>query len=77
MVFESEVLEEDTIGIQIMKARPKLNGRSRCGQNGKLVGLTCCGDIRPVYHLSFSGLWCNICDHAVDKEDLVDMGNQK
>jgi hypothetical protein len=72
-----EVIERDTVGIQIMKLQPKLNGRSRCGKNGKLVGFTCCGKIFPVYHLSFSGLWCSTCEHEVRKEDITDLGNHK
>ena len=75
MVFDSEVIERDEVGIQIMKLQPKLNKRSRCGKNGKLIGFTCCGQIRTVFHLSFHALWCKHCNHQVSKEDITDLGN--
>ena len=75
MVFESEVIKKDKVGIQIMKLQPKLNGRSRCGKNGKVIGFTCCGQIRTVYNLAFAALWCNTCDHEVKKENITDLGN--
>ena len=70
-----EVIEKDTVGIQIMKLQPKLNKRSRCGKDGKLIGFTCCGQIRTVFHLSFHALWCKHCNHQVSKEDITDLGN--
>ena len=75
MVFESEVIKRDEVGIQIMKLQPKLNKRSRCGKDGKLIGFTCCGQIRTVFHLSFHALWCKHCNHQVSKEDITDLGN--
>jgi len=75
MVFESEVIEKDEVGIQIMKLQPKLNKRSRCGKNGKLIGFICCGQVLPVYNLAFSALWCNTCDRAVLKKEIADLGN--
>ena len=77
MVFESEVIEKDEVGIQIMKLQPRLNKRSRCGKNGKLIGFICCGQVLPVYNLAFSALWCNTCDRAVLKKEIVDLGNHK
>ena len=75
MVFDSEVIKRDEVGIQIMKLQPKLNKRSRCGKDGKLIGFTCCGQIRTVFHLAFTSLWCNNCEREVCKEEITDLGN--
>jgi len=76
VVFDSEVLEEDTIQMQLVKIKPKLNGRSRCGENGKIIGCSYCGEMATVYHLSWHSLWCNTCDIGVLKQDFHDLGNK-
>jgi hypothetical protein len=62
---------------EMMKTKPKLTGRSRCGRNGKMLGFACCGALRLVGHLSWSALICPSCDQVVEKHDIVDMGNIK
>ena len=71
-----KIILEDIPWKQLMQHRPKLNGRSRCGENGKVIGYSCCGQMQTVYHLSWDALWCNACDQEIKKTDIYDLGNK-